>query len=447
MSDYDLIIIGAGPGGYVAAERAGHHGMKVLLVEKEELGGVCLNWGCIPTKALLASAKAYYTATHSADFGVVAGDVSFDLTAAMKRKAGVQAGLRKGIAGLMKKFKVEVARGLGKVIDAHTVAVGDKTYTGKNIMISTGSSPARPPIPGLDKPHVLDSNGILEIEALPKQLAIIGGGVIGLEFACFFAMVGVEVMVIETMEEVLPGMDTDIAKILRTELAGKGVNFQLGCKVDRVEDDAVVYVDAKGAEQRAPSDTVLVAIGRRPNAAGLGLEEVGVNIERGSIPVDEQCRTNVPSIYAVGDVTGKVLLAHTASRQGEVAVNHMLGKADCMRYHAIPGVVYTSPEVAVVGMTEAAAKEQGIPVKSGKIPMAASGRFLAEYNGKGLAKLVVHAETEAILGVHIIGGASSEMIHGFTSMIESEARLAELKETIFPHPTVSELIRDIAFGL
>ena len=447
MSDYDLIIIGAGPGGYVAAERAGHHGMKVLLVEKEELGGVCLNWGCIPTKALLASAKAYYTATHSADFGVVAGDVSFDLTAAMKRKAGVQAGLRKGIAGLMKKFKVEVARGLGKVIDAHTVAVGDKTYTGKNIMISTGSSPARPPIPGLDKPHVLDSNGILEIEALPKQLAIIGGGVIGLEFACFFAMVGVEVMVIEMMEEVLPGMDTDIAKILRTELAGKGVNFQLGCKVDRVEDDAVVYVDAKGAEQRAPSDTVLVAIGRRPNAAGLGLEEVGVNIERGSIPVDEQCRTNVPSIYAVGDVTGKVLLAHTASRQGEVAVNHMLGKADRMRYHAIPGVVYTSPEVAVVGMTEAAAKEQGIPVKSGKMPMAASGRFLAEYNGKGLAKLVVHAETEAILGVHIIGGASSEMIHGFTSMIESEARLAELKETIFPHPTVSELIRDIAFGL
>ena len=447
MSDYDLIIIGAGPGGYVAAERAGHHGMKVLLVEKEELGGVCLNWGCIPTKALLASAKAYYTATHSADFGVVAGDVSFDLTAAMKRKAGVQAGLRKGIAGLMKKFKVEVARGLGKVIDAHTVAVGDKTYTGKNIMISTGSSPARPPIPGLDKPHVLDSNGILEIEALPKQLAIIGGGVIGLEFACFFAMVGVEVTVIEMMEEVLPGMDTDIAKILRTELAGKGVNFQLGCKVDRVEDDAVVYVDAKGAEQRAPSDTVLVAIGRRPNAAGLGLEEVGVNIERGSIPVDEQCRTNVPSIYAVGDVTGKVLLAHTASRQGEVAVNHMLGKADRMRYHAIPGVVYTSPEVAVVGMTEAAAKEQGIPVKSGKMPMAASGRFLAEYNGKGLAKLVVHAETEAILGVHIIGGASSEMIHGFTSMIESEARLAELKETIFPHPTVSELIRDIAFGL
>ena len=407
----------------------------------------CLNWGCIPTKALLASAKAYYTATHSADFGVVAGDVSFDLTAAMKRKAGVQAGLRKGIAGLMKKFKVEVARGLGKVIDAHTVAVGDKTYTGKNIMISTGSSPARPPIPGLDKPHVLDSNGILEIEALPKQLAIIGGGVIGLEFACFFAMVGVEVTVIEMMEEVLPGMDTDIAKILRTELAGKGVNFQLGCKVDRVEDDAVAYVDAKGAEHRTPSDTVLVAIGRRPNAAGLGLEEVGVHIERGSIPVDEQCRTNVPSIYAVGDVTGKVLLAHTASRQGEVAVNHMLGKADRMRYHAIPGVVYTSPEVAVVGLTEAAAKEQGIPVKSGKMPMAASGRFLAEHNGKGLAKLVVHAETEAILGVHIIGGASSEMIHGFTSMIESEARLNEMKETIFPHPTVSELIRDIAFGL
>ena len=447
MSDYDLIIIGAGPGGYVAAERAGHHGMKVLLVEKEELGGVCLNWGCIPTKALLASAKAYYTATHSADFGVVAGDVTFDLTAAMKRKAGVQAGLRKGIAGLMKKFKVEVARGLGKVIDAHTVAVGDKTYTGKNIMISTGSSPARPPIPGLDKPHVLDSNGILEIEALPKQLAIIGGGVIGLEFACFFAMVGVEVTVIEMMEEVLPGMDTDIAKILRTELAGKGVNFQLGCKVDRVEDDAVVYIDAKGGEQKAPSDMVLVAIGRRPNAAGLGLEEVGVTMERGSIPVDEQCRTNVPNIYAVGDVTGKVLLAHTASRQGEVAVNHMLGKADRMRYHAIPGVVYTSPEVAVVGMTEAGAKRRGIPVKSGKMPMAASGRFLAEYNGKGLAKLVVHAETEAILGVHIIGGASSEMIHGFTTMIESEARLSEMKETIFPHPTVSELIRDIAFGL
>ncbi|TVR46572.1 MAG: dihydrolipoyl dehydrogenase [Planctomycetota bacterium] len=447
MTEYDLIIIGAGPGGYVAAERAGHHGLKVLLIEKEALGGVCLNWGCIPTKALLASAKYFYSATHSSEFGVSVQGATFDLTAAMKRKAGIQEGLRKGIQGLMKKFKVEVVAGTARVVDAHTVAVGDIQYRAKHLMISTGSSPARPPIPGLDKPHVLDSNGILEIKSLPKALTIIGGGVIGLEFACFFAMVGVPVTVVEMMEEVLPGMDTDIAKLLRAELASKGVTFHLGCKVQRVDDDAVVFSDPKGAEQRAVCDMVLVAIGRRPNGAGLGLEEAGVQVERGAIPVDENCRTNVPSIYAVGDVTGQVLLAHTASRQGEVAVNHILGHPDRMRMHAIPGVVYTSPEVAVVGMSEAGAKKRGIPVKVGKMPMAASGRFLAEYSGKGLAKIVVHAETNVLLGVHIIGGAASEMIHGFTYMIENETRLNEIKETIFPHPTVSELVRDIAFTL
>jgi dihydrolipoamide dehydrogenase len=447
MKTYDLIILGAGPGGYVAAERAGDAGMKVLLIEKEALGGVCLNWGCIPTKALLASGKAYYGALHSDEFGVEIEQAVFNLDRAMARKTQVQDQLRNGVAGLMKRSKVEVIDGEGKLVGNRTVEVDGERYQGANLLLCTGSSPARPPIPGLDKPHVLDSTGILQIEALPKQLAIIGGGVIGLEFACFFAMVGVPVTVIEMLDEVCPGLDRDVAKTLRKELESKGVTFALSSKVERVEDGAVVFSDKKGEETSVEADTVLVAIGRKPNTTGMGFEEAGLAMEKGAIVIDEHCRTNLPGVYAAGDVTGKVLLAHAASRQGEVAVNHMTSKPDHMRYHAIPGVIYTSPEVAVVGLTEEQAKAQGIPYKLAKAPMAASGRFLAEFSGKGLAKVLVHAETRVLLGVHLVGGTCSEMIHGFTSMIESEARVEEIEETVFPHPTVSELVRDTLFTL
>lgn len=446
MPDFDIIIIGAGPGGYVAAERAGAAGKKVCLIEREEhLGGVCLNWGCVPTKTLLASSKAYYSATHGEAFGVTAEGVKFHLDKAMARKKQVQDGLRTGIRGLMKKFKVEVLRGSATLTAKDTVQIGDRTITAANIIIATGSRPAKPPIPGADLPHVVDSSGILEVAKLPKELAVVGGGVIGLEFACFFAQVGVKVNVIEFLPEIAPSIDAEVAKTLRTELEAKGVVFHLGHKVLKIEADAVVAQGA--AEVRIPADLVLVCTGRVPNSEGLGLEKVGVEVRRGAIAVNEQLQTNVPGIYAIGDVNAKSMLAHTASRQGEVAVNTICGQSDRMRYKAIPGVIYTSPEVAGVGLTEAQAKADGIPVEVVKWPFAANGRFLAEYSGKGFLKAVLHKDTHALLGVHAVGGAVSEMSFGWAAMIEAEFTVKELKELVFPHPTVNEALRDAVFTL
>lgn len=445
---HDLIVIGAGPAGYVAAERAGAHGKKVLLVEREEhLGGVCLNWGCVPTKALLACAKTYYNASHGAAYGVSADNVRFDLAVAMARKQKVQDGLRQGIRGLMKKFKVEVVQGTAKLVAKDTVEVGGARHQAKAILVCTGSRPAKPPIPGLDLPHVKDSSAILGLTALPKRLVVIGGGVIGVEFACFFASVGVAVEVVELMPEITPGIDTECAKILREELAAKGVKFHLGHKVTKVTAEAVHHVDAAGVETATASDTVLVCIGRTPNTDGLGLETVGVDVKNRLVQVDERCRTNVPGIWAAGDCASRIMLAHVGSRMAEVAVRDMCGESDRMRWNAIPGVIYTSPEVAGAGLTEEAAKAQGIPVRVAKWNLAANGRFLAEFSGKGLVKAVLHEKTGVLLGVHGVGGGVSEQVAAWSAMIEAEFRLRELTELVFPHPTVSEALRDAAWTM
>ena len=445
--NFDLMIIGAGPAGYVAAERAGQAGLKVLLVEREELGGVCLNWGCIPTKTLLNSAKMYYQATHGDAFGLEIEKAVFNLEKAMGRKLEVQKKLRAGIAGLMKKFKVTVVDGLATILAPGKIQVGENVYEGKHILVATGSRPAKPPIPGADKPHVLDSSGILEIEQLPKKLTVIGGGVIGLEFACFFASVGIPVTVIEMLPEIGGTIDPDLAKVLRQELKQKGVTFELGAKVTSIDDDKVNFTDAKGAEQSAEADMVLMSVGRVANTDGLGLEAAGVETTRAGIIVDDHCRTNVPGIWAAGDVTGKILLAHVASRQGEVVVNNIAGKTDGMRYHAVPAVIYTSPEVAFCGMSEAHAETEGVSVDVAKWFMQANGRFLAESDGKGMVKVIIDRVTRQILGVHMVGHTCSEMIHSASTLIEMEARVDELKELIFPHPTASEAIRDAVFHL
>ncbi len=443
---YDVIIIGAGPGGYIAAERAGHAGKKVLIIEKDQLGGVCLNWGCIPTKALLNSSKRFYEATHSEDFGVDVASAAFNLEQAQARKQKTQETLRKGIAGLMKKFKVEVVTGIAEIIEAGKVRVGDETYEAKDILIATGSSPAKPPIPGHDLDHVVDSTGILQVESLPESLAIIGGGVIGLEFACFFGSVGVPVTVIEMMDEVCPGIDADISKVLRDELKKKNVTVHLKSKVTHIEKDAV-YFEKADKEEKADGALCLMATGRVPNTVGLGLEALGVELDRGFIRIDEQGKTNVPGIWAAGDVTGKVLLAHVASRQAEVVVNSIIGRSDRMRYHAVPAVVYTSPEVASVGFTEAQLKDDNVPYVKGKLPFGANGRFLAENAGRGMVKVLVHKERRTLLGVHLIGASCSEMVHGFATMIETELLVEDIQEIIFPHPTASEAVKDILFTL
>lgn len=445
--EYDLIVIGGGPGGYVAAERAGEKGLSVLLVERSHLGGVCLNEGCVPSKALLNAAKHYDYATHGEAYGVTVKEATFDLTRAHAHKDSVIERLRTGIAGLMKRCKVEVVKGQATLEAPGKVRVGDTVYSGRNVLIATGSSPARPPIKGADLPHVMTSTGLLSNTRLPARLVVVGGGIIGCEFACVFGSVGVPVTVIEMLPEICPTVDDELARLLRTELGRKNITFHTGATVREITPQEVRF-STDGKEQSVPADLVLLATGRTPNVSGLGLETLHVDFDRRGIRIDDRCATNVPGLWAIGDATGRTWLAHSASRMGEVVVNTLLGRADRMRFDAIPGVIYTNPEVATVGLTEAAAKQRGIPVLTAKMPMSANGRFLAEHaEGKGVAKVVVHKDTRALLGVHMIGGACSEMIFGAAVMIETECRIDEIRDFVFPHPTTSEIIRDTILSI
>ena len=443
---YDIIIIGAGPGGYVMAERAGHLGKKVLLVEKEHLGGVCLNCGCIPTKTLLNSAKHYVHAKEAPEFGVTTGEVKFDLTKAMAWKQEVIETLRGGIGFMMKKNKVTVVNGTAKLLGPRKVQVGETVYEGTNVIIATGSSPFVPPIPGAKQPHVMTSTEILNIDKMPETLTVIGGGVIGVEFASFFSSLGVKVDVIEMLEEIIPFMDRGQAKEFRRALKGK-VNFNLGCKVTAIDGHDVKYTDAKGQSQSIQADIVLMSVGRVPNLAGMGFEEARLDFDRRGIKVDEQMRTNLPDVYAIGDVTGLSQLAHSATRMGEVALNTICGQPDRFRRNAIPWAVYSLPEVAGCGLTEEQAQAAGHKVQTASLPLTMSGRFLAE-NGKrgsGSVKVIKDAGTDVLLGVHMVGAGVSEMIYGAAVMIEAELRVKDIREIVFPHPTVGEVVRDTMF--
>lgn len=445
---YDIIIIGAGPGGYVMAERAGAKGKKVLLIEKSHLGGVCLNWGCIPTKTLLNSAKNYLHAKEAEAFGVNVKDVSFDLEKAMSWKEDVIKTLRAGIEFMMKKFKVEVVKGEAKLLEPGKVQVGDDVYEGENVVIGTGSLPLIPPIPGAGQKHVYTNREALSIDKMPESLVVIGGGVIGIEFASFFSSFGVKVDVIEMLDEIIPFMDKAMAKEFR-KATRKTINYNLGCKVEAIDGHDVIYKDKDGKEQKITADVVLMSVGRKLNLKGNGFEEAGLDFDNKGIKVDEQMRTNLPNIYAIGDVTGKSLLAHSASRMGEVALNTILGKNDRMRYNTIPWAVYSIPECAGCGLTEEKAKEEGYNVKTASLPMTFSGRFLAE-NGKrapGMVKVVADADTDVLLGVHMMGASCSEMIYGVTAMLESELRVEDIKQIVFPHPTVVEVMRDAMFAM
>jgi dihydrolipoamide dehydrogenase len=428
----------------VAAKKAGGAGLKVLLVEGKKLGGVCLNEGCVPSKTLLQAAKTYHHALHGEAFGVEVSDVRFNFEKANAHKTKVMDGMREGIAGLMKKRKVEVVFGQATLSEGRKVTVEGETHEADNILICTGSSPTHPPIPGIDGDNVVDSTGILELEQLPKSLVVVGGGVIGCEFACFFGSVGVPVTVLEALPEICPTLDPDLAKILRGELAKKNINFHVGAKVEEISGSEVKY-SVKGESQVAEANLVLVATGRRPNVANLGLDDLRVDYdERDGIKVDDQCATNVPGVWAAGDVTGRAWLAHAASRMAEVVVHNITGREDRMRYDTIPSVVYTNPEVAVVGLTKEQAEERGLKVTTGKIPMSINARYLAEHPGeRGLCKVVIEEGTRRLLGVHLIGGACSEMIFGAAAMLETELREEEIDEIIFPHPTTSEVMKDV----
>ena len=458
---YDLAIIGGGPGGYVAAGRAGAAGLSVVLFEKRELGGVCLNEGCIPTKTLLYSAKVYDYTRHADQYGVNVDGSAIDFGAIFKRKQKVVKKLVGGVKAQMKGAKVEVVKGeaviQGRGAEGITIASGEATYVARNLLICTGSEAAVPPIPGLREGlggAVVTNREILSLEEQPAELVVIGGGVIGMEFASFFNSIGTKVTVVEMLPKILGPLDDEISAMLQAQYEKKGVEFHLSCKVVGVEGNDVVYVDPEGNTCRAHGDKILVSVGRRANFQGIGLENVGVELALNpagrpyGIKVDEKMRTNVPNVYAAGDVTGFSMLAHTASREGEVAVNNILGKPDRMRYDAIPGVVYTNPEVAGVGLTEAEAAKKGLDYLVVKLPMAYAGRFVAENErGEGLCKVIVGKKYHEVLGVHMLGNPCSEMIHSACIAIEQEMTVEQLKEVVFPHPTVSEILKETVFSL
>jgi dihydrolipoamide dehydrogenase len=447
---YDIGIIGGGPAGYVAAERAGQKGLSVVLFDKKKLGGVCLNEGCIPTKTLLYSAKLYDNARDGAKYGINCSEVTFDFAKIMQRKNKVVTKLVAGVGAAMKKGRVEVvyahAEIAGRASDHIKVKAQDLFYECRNILLATGSEAFIPPIKGLVREEILTNREILEIDHVPQSLTIIGGGVIGMEFASFFNSMGSKVSVVEMLDEILGPTDREMSVLLRQDFTKKGIQFYLGSKVVGINGKEVIF-ERDGKTESITSEEILMSVGRKPVIDGLNLEALGVEVARGGVKIDDRCRTNIPNVYAAGDITGFSLLAHTASREGEVAVNNICGIPDRMRYSAIPSVVYTNPEIACVGLTEEEAKAKKIAYKVRTLPMAFAGRFVVENEGKnGLVKILVGEKFNEVLGVHMIGNPSSEMIFGAAIMIEMQMRLSDAEQIVFPHPTVSEILKETVFS-
>lgn len=443
---YDVVILGGGPGGYRAAERARARGLTVALIEKAGLGGVCLHRGCIPTKTLLHSAKLFRHAQEGATFGVRAEGVSYDYAAAARWRDKVVETMHAGVQHQMKRHGVHVVQEEGRLVAPTAVETKGGVYEGKAVIIATGSSPARPPIPGADSPAVVTSDEALALETLPERIAIIGGGVIGMEFASYFSTVGVEVHVVEMLEEICPVLDRDVSAGLRKAL--DGVTYHLGATVSGIDKSGVTFERSGGKSERIDADTVLLATGRSANVSALSAEEIGLAADRRGVTVDEKMRTNLPGLYAVGDVTGMSMLAHSAYRMADVAVKNIAGVESRMRYEAVPWVVYTLPEAAGCGLTEAGAARAGVEIESATIPLRANGRFFAEHGrAPGFCKVLVEKRSRTLRGVHMLGEGCSELIFGAAAMIEAELRVEEIREIVFPHPTVSETMQDAVWEL
>lgn len=447
---YDIAIIGGGPAGYTAAERAAANGLKTILFEKNALGGVCLNEGCIPTKTLLYSAKTLDSIKNSAKYGVsVEGQPDFDLSKIIARK---QKTVRKLVAGIKQKMAAHEVKIIGAEVhligedNSRNILLGndDETYTAKYVLLCTGSGTIVPPIKGLDTSGYWTSKEALDNKDVPQSLAIIGGGVIGVEFASFFNSLGVKVSVIEMLPEILGAMDKELSAMLRTEYSKRGIDFYLGTKVVEIRGGEVI-IEKDGEQSSVEAAQILLSTGRRPVTANLNIDKLNIEMYRNGIKVDEFMKTSHPRVYACGDITGHSLLAHTAVREGEVAVNHILGKADRMSYKAIPGVVYTNPEIAGAGQTEEELTVKGIKHTVLKLPMAYSGRFVAENElVNGMCKLII-GENEKIIGCHMLGNPASELIVIAGIAIEKEFTVEEFRKIVFPHPTVGEIIHETLF--
>ena len=454
MNKFEVGIIGGGPGGYQAADLAAGQGLSVVLFEKRALGGVCLNEGCIPTKTLLHSAKYYTQALNGEAYGVSVKEVSYDHAKVIARKDKVVKLLVAGINAKMKKQGVTVVAASAfikeKSAEGFIIEAADELYCCDRLVIASGSSSITPKIAGIEAGlaggFVVSNREILDLTVPPARLIVIGGGVIGLEMAAYFTSIKVKTTVVEMLETIGGPLDKEISTLLYKELENRGVEFKMASQVTRINEDAVEVHNADGDFSIA-GDLVLLAVGRKPNIYGFGLENLNVYCERGAIVTDEYLQTNVPGLYAIGDVNGKSMLAHTAYREAEVAVNHIVGKKSVMRYEAIPGVIYTIPEVAAVGESEESAKAKGLDFSVKKLSLRYAGRFLAENDkGDGLCKLLVENSSQRLLGVHLLGSYASEIIYGAALMIESHWPLEDLKEVVFPHPTVSEIIKETLFS-
>ncbi len=455
MAQYDVIVIGGGPGGYVAAIRGAQLGLKVACIEgRGSLGGTCLNVGCIPSKALLHSSHLFHEAEHNfAEMGLMGKSPSVDWNKMLEYKQGVVDANTKGIEFLFKKNKVDYIQGWGKIEAAGKVSVDGTVYEAKNIIIATGSEPATLPDVEIDEKIVVSSTGALDAQKVPKKMVVIGAGVIGLELGSVFQRLGAEVTVVEFLDHITPGMDGEVQKTFQRILSKQGMKFIMGAAVQKVDASKtkakVTYQNRKSGEETViDADMVLVATGRRPYTAGLGLEAMGVEMtERGFVKRNEKWQTNVAGIYAIGDVTEGPMLAHKAEEEGVAAMETIAGKHGHVNYNLIPGVIYTTPEVASIGLTEEELKEQGRAYKVGKFPFMGNGRAKAAMQSDGFVKMLADKETDRILGCHIIGPSAGEMIHEIVVAMEFGAAAEDVARTCHAHPTFSEAVRESAMAL
>ena len=459
----DVAIIGAGPGGYVAAIRAAQLGGKVVIIEKDELGGVCLNRGCIPTKVMLSSADAYdLIVNRSKDMGINVGQASLDYPKVLDRRDRVVKQLVSGVAFLMKSHNIQVLKGTARLVNRNTIEVAladgpdgsragkKESITSRNIIVATGSEPVDLPIPGLEGPNIWDSDGALRATEVPKNLLIIGGGAIGLEWGYMFRKFGAEVTIVEMMSQVLPLTDSEVAQELRKILEKDGIRILIESRATKVErksgrESATILTGEK--EQNIVADKILVAVGRRPACEGLGLEELGIACDRGRIVVNERMQTNVASVYAIGDVVGGALLAHKASEEGIVAAENCMGRESTMSYKTVVNAVYTEPEIATVGISEDAAKSQGLDYSVGKFLFRANGKALGLGMRDGFVKFIADSKYGEILGCHIIGPHATDLIHEVVIGMDAEATIDVIGRAIHAHPTLSEVVKEAALDV
>jgi len=451
--NYDVIVLGSGPGGYVTAIRASQLGMKTAVIEKESLGGVCLNWGCIPTKALLKSANVYEYINHAEDYGIKVSSHKADFSAVVKRSRSVAEKMSGGVQFLMKKNKIDVIMGTGKVKPGKTIEVTDekgvkKDYTAKNIIIATGARSRQLPNLEQDGKQIVGYREAMVLPKMPKKMVIVGSGAIGVEFAYFYNAMGVDVTVVEYLPNIVPVEDIDVSKQLEKTFKKKGMNIMTNSSVEKVEKSSKgceVHVKTKKGMETLNCDVVLSAVGIQPNIENIGLEETGIVVDAGKIVVNDYYETNIPGYYAIGDVVAGQALAHVASAEGITCVEKIAGQnPEPIDYNNIPGCTYCSPEIASVGMTEKAAKEAGYELKVGKFPFSASGKASAAGHNDGFIKLIFDAKYGELLGGHMIGANVTEMIAEIVALRKLETTGHELIKTVHPHPTMSEAVMEAA---